>query len=564
MHLESLRREDVMELADSAQIFHQGEEDRESGAIYQCSVSPSGILAKVRDKQGDWTVAIDNSTETLEMDCDCPYKGYVCQHMVAVLLLYIEGGDEKIEPLEPDANTPEALRQTVSAMSHQQLVELVLGLAEEREEVMRALLAAVAVPSDIIQQQPQNLQKVTQLKGEIALFFEKLPELAQGEAGGESQWDHIWAVTKLLNPSDQVEVLGYAIAYGNETVGDFPEIGPKIEQAIAHFATAAVLLSPHQEEKREYLNALIACLDWPMCRYPHIADAVKNALETICTVPADYRYLISYFASSKRPEAAELIPRYYLILGDDANYLRYRQENLDTEAEYLELAEYWKQKGNQGKYLETLEAWILHLLRQEQETAAGLSWFYPTAALERLGILPFLVQPYQTQLNDQNLYRILLALAEQKPVTLELYQQIQTLATRALMWPKLQQILLERAAENPQELARIHMKEQNWEGAIQLARANLDSPAIAIMVAESMRLKNPQGAIVIYQELVQGYIDQKSRDKYRAAADCALAMKSIYLDILHDRETWQQYIDSLSSRYQNRRALKEEFQALLV
>src|SRR5438093_13622567 len=83
MKLKSLTRSDVSRLADSSLIYARGEEYYQSGAIYQFSSSATGLTAKLHGNYGDYTVKISQASAGLQTECDCPYDGAVCKHIVA-------------------------------------------------------------------------------------------------------------------------------------------------------------------------------------------------------------------------------------------------------------------------------------------------------------------------------------------------------------------------------------------------------------------------------------------------------------------------------------------------
>ena len=557
MNLESLRREDIMELADSAQIFHQGEEYYESGAVYNFSASGATIAAQVRCETGSYTVKIDGSAGSLQIYCSYPYKGRVCPHAIAVLLYYLnskelnskELNSKELEPIDVEY-IADPLEQTLEKMTQQELLGLVLQLSREKNEVRRALLASVPIPPATILQQPRQDRKVNELKSAIERLFDNLLYEEEyrdyGENGSANYSDllDVFEAAKVFNPLDQLEIFGYAIALGNETLEEQPVSTLEIEKAISLFAETLALISLSPEDKRDYFNVLIEILDWTMSSYGNVAVAIEQALEVICRAPEDYRYLIHLFENSRYRQRYKLIPRYYIKLGEDEQYLRDRYSRLETEADYMELAEYWQLKGDREKYLQTLEAWLARILEQERE--ASRAWYdcYPTAAMESLAIWPALTEIYQNQQQHHHLSKVLVTLAKNQLVTAKLYRQIEAIAFPLGQWPELQEILIERAAENPEELAKIYIEEKDWEAAIELAYQNIDSETVPVLVADSIKAYYPEASIDIYQELVQQHIDRESKGKYRIAADYADAIKFIYLELLQDGDSWQKYKES--------------------
>src|SRR2546421_8400158 len=124
MKLKSLTRSDVSRLADSSLIYARGEEYYQSGAIYQFSSSATGLTAKLHGNYGDYTVKISEASAGLQTECDCPYDGDVCKHIVAALLRYLESDHDEAAPDKEAA--PGALEQALAAMPHQELLGLIM------------------------------------------------------------------------------------------------------------------------------------------------------------------------------------------------------------------------------------------------------------------------------------------------------------------------------------------------------------------------------------------------------------------------------------------------------
>jgi Uncharacterized conserved protein len=567
VNLKSLTRKDIMQLADSSAVFYRGEEYYRSGAIYQFTVSGNSLTAKVHGTYGHYTVKIEDAGDELEWNCTCPYDGDVCKHIVAVLLRYLESEYEEVEPI--DIDLPSALEQTLRAMPHQELLNLLLKLASEQAEVRRLLLANVNILPQTIRQQPQDARQIKKLKRDIADFFNELQHRSEYEYDYDYEYDEqeeypelgsVFEVAKALNPVDQIEVFWHAVTCGNEMFAEYPVGTAQIEQAIGLYAEAVSKLELTPQEKRHYFDALIEALAWDMCDYGEITDALKNALDALCTAPPDYHYLIDQLKGSDHENAGDWIAGYYLRLGDEENYLRIRQEHLETEAHYLELAEYWKQKGDQPRYLATLEQYVSKLTQKRTESHV---FYYPRISREESGgVLHILEEHYQNQQDDQNLCRILMARAQYERLTLDLYKQIERVASRSGTWQECQSKLKEVAEGDPETLAKIHLYEEDWQAAIELAGRQANYEAGQVLVAGGIKEKHPEEAIKIYQRLVQRYIDMQSRQHYHTAARYAGKIKEIYESILKEKSIWQRYIDAVRQRYPRHRALQDEFKRL--
>ena len=83
-----LTEKDIRRFADSKRIFERGMGYYRRGYVRSIKLldGVEGITAKVDGNYGPYDVDIRFYEDDLEAACDCPYDGYVCKHIVAVLL----------------------------------------------------------------------------------------------------------------------------------------------------------------------------------------------------------------------------------------------------------------------------------------------------------------------------------------------------------------------------------------------------------------------------------------------------------------------------------------------
>lgn len=473
-------------------------------------------------------------------------------------------------------NPLDTLEQALTTLSHQDLLDLVLKLSSEHADFRRILLTDISLFSQTpspessdslsLEQEAREPEVTKQLKQEISSFFNEIKnELRYSYYDREYDEDEDYPeLNSFLEESeelhllDQIEVLWHFITCGNEMfeTEEFIIGTPQLQHAISLYADAVSQLELSHQDKRLYFDLMLDALSWEMGAYGSIRTAVENAIATLCTIPEDYHYLIQQFQNSNYARANELIASYYRQVGDDKSYLQVRQANLQTAAQYLELAEYWQQQGEQTKYLAVLEQWVSHLLATKQES--GSNSFYSTSSLDSQTLFQKLLDHYQYQQDDHNLHRILMTQAECRAVSLDLYQQVQAVSTRLGTWEIDKPKLLDLAQPYSQTLAGIYLYEQDWEAAIQLAHDRTSYEPVKVQIANRVKEQHPEAAIQIYQQLVQHYINMQSRKYYAIAARYAEAIKSIYLSILNDQGAWASYINDILQRYPRHRALQEE------
>lgn len=463
-----------------------------------------------------------------------------------------------------DMYKPGALQQTLSAMSHQDLLDLVLKLSSDSPDFSRALLANIRYAP-----KPGKTEQVRQLKQQISNFFAAFPtryaylDPEYDEDESYPELDPMIEAAKMLPSNERIEVLWHLVLCGKQMFEheNLPVGTQQIEAAINFYAEAVRQSALSHQEKQPYFDALVNALTWRMSGYGEVSDALEKAISTLCAGTQDYQYLLTRLETSDYSRANELSAGYYLKLGDQENYLRIRQANLKTEAHYLELANYWLQKQNKQKYIATLELGASFLLQQRREPRYSFDFLFLGSSVKPSELLRTLADYYTLKHDYENLCRILIATAEYSGVNLDLYEQVKTAAS-ANQWQELQPQLLEFAKRNPEILAQIYLFESDWEAAIQLAHRHLHAERLQVLVAEGVKEHYPQASLKIYEQLVQHYIGLQSREHYRTAARHAGAIKSIYQDILKAPETGRNYINAICQRYPRYRALQNEFRRL--
>ncbi len=92
MNLHEITEKDIKNIADSTVILNRGKKYYFSGMVKSMTVNADlgKITAEVKGNYGTYTVDIEiDEDKKLDYYCDCPYEGYGCKHIVAVLYKWI-------------------------------------------------------------------------------------------------------------------------------------------------------------------------------------------------------------------------------------------------------------------------------------------------------------------------------------------------------------------------------------------------------------------------------------------------------------------------------------------
>ncbi|WP_254568082.1 hypothetical protein [Oscillatoria sp. HE19RPO] len=597
MNLNKLTVQDIQELADNPTIFDQGQLCYERKSVDQFYLSGKGITAKIQTKQGNYSVEVRTGGGTLTMNCTCAYEGAVCDHRVAVLLYAIYGDpddpvgndEDEMEAIAEDSSptsTPDALEVALRGMGVDELVKMVLQFVEEFPEVRHLLLSQVNLSPDIRQKKSTPNVTAKELKKEIKNFFEwtyqKLIEEEEEDYYDDSYYyddyyeeedenedkldlDEVFELAETLNLRDQLDVFWSVVTWANHyfveeeyLIGD-----EEITQALERFARVVLALEESGTQKQLYINSVVALLDWEMFQSDELDGVIKDTLDILCTTQEDYHYLIKQLEGCYHEDAVDWIADCYRRLGDEKNYLRWRESNLIRPYQYLELASYWQEQGKLEKYRGTLERWVsmYNLDKLDRDDYGSLQDYYTDRNHHQI-ILSKLSDFYQEKGDSENHYRMLMLRLEENGYSLDLYQQIKEVATGLKRWSLAQPRLLELASTNLDWLAEIYLYEQEWDKAIALSQNSNCGQFTDLNIAKAVKEHRPEGAIAIYEKVVMQYIKGKTRSNYQTAAMYAETLKSIYLDIVKDASLWQRYIDKLRQTYRGYPALQDEFKGL--
>lgn len=570
-HLQKITRATVEQLADSPAVFQRGVQYLHSDAIHQFTVTSRGISAKVYGNHADYTVEVVDSPDGLKLSCSCPYDGIVCKHLVAVLLRFVESDQVDIV----DVALPDVVRQTLTGMSQQELLNLIITLANERDEFCRALMAQLTISPQLIAQQPRSSSQVRALKQQVTAFFDDIKRRAENgiyednyrEYDRHETWPDLsstFEISRTLNHLDQIEIFWYVITCANEVETDIPLGTSEVTEALLAYAQAARTIIKSPEERIATQKTLLDVMDWNFSDDKDVLTAIQQSVDMLCETKDDTRQLIALLHITDKERFTDWIAANYRQIGDEDAYLATRQENLETEAQHLDLADYWMQHEMPEEAHAVLEQYVQRLntqLDKQTQPYYGLAYLQPGGVIDRLKTL------YSETGDDKNLCRILLVQSRARGLTVEKYQHIKALSQSLGTWEELQPVLLSYARNNRETLARINLLEEDWDAALQLVPEKSKygfgySDNLRLLIAHGVKENRPEEALAILLPLVKSSIQQQNRSAYATAASYAADIKDIYCNILHDHDSWLKYIAGIRQRYPRHRALQEEFRWL--
>lgn len=90
MRLIDITEKDAENFADSQAILDRGKTYYRAGRVKSLEIINNKIVAKVNGNYGVYKVEVYVKGNAIDADCNCPYDGYGCKHIVAVLYKWVK------------------------------------------------------------------------------------------------------------------------------------------------------------------------------------------------------------------------------------------------------------------------------------------------------------------------------------------------------------------------------------------------------------------------------------------------------------------------------------------
>jgi len=124
-------------------IYQRGDHYFTSGMVYhvEYTADPLQLKAQVSGNYGNYEVIISDDGKQLHCNCDCPYDGYPCKHIVATLLSFLDKKKQHIDNANKQTNFFISLKNRLATEPHEHLVQIIIEAAQNIPEFKRTLTA---------------------------------------------------------------------------------------------------------------------------------------------------------------------------------------------------------------------------------------------------------------------------------------------------------------------------------------------------------------------------------------------------------------------------------------
>jgi uncharacterized Zn finger protein len=268
--------ESVIKKFAGATIFGRGKEYCQNQMVEEVEydLARDHIQAEVSGSSGhNYDVEITAAKRGIDAACSCPYDGYPCKHIVAVLLTFMEKQETLLRQAVESKKKRLSLKDRVRALSQERLAKILLSLAEKYPDCQRDLLVELG-------DDPQEAASV--IRKQIHQIFRAFESDDYASSKVIKQLKAI--LRSIQESSPQIKVKVYWIV-SDRILKELNEYGmndePLEDLAIETLDLLAEILSKPEsspEEKAGIVRALKKYSEWGNCG---IIDSIDEAIEKI-------------------------------------------------------------------------------------------------------------------------------------------------------------------------------------------------------------------------------------------------------------------------------------------
>jgi hypothetical protein len=584
--LTSLTHKGIQQFA-GATIFERGHNYYLSGKVSELSYDPDteSISAEVAGSYGDYNVAIEQVGEEMRATCNCPYDGYPCKHIVAVLLSYINHRRVYSEQAKEEKSRKLTMEKRIRMLSQEELVAMVLEGARKYPDFKRELMVRFGTdPKTTLDTLRKEISRAfppiesdSYSTGRIAAELRRI--LQSVETGDERIRIEVhWAVAD--------SILGELNEYGMDDDA-LEDVLLSCFEVLKKLVAGSEVLAPR---RREIIGELMRYYNWGNFG---MVDAVFDTVIDLCAEKQDFQVVIEKLES--RPKSSSYIrdqlAYLYSLIGDEKAELEVLQRELEYGMDYWHLAEYWLGRGERGKAMEVVQEGIqkgkgrkeelYDFLQQDCQRRSdydGLAKLLQKKAqrndlsqgsLSNDPIYQSLKRYYEAKRDYKSRLKLLDMSLKRNEIDLSLYREAEeTLEKKD--WTAFEQELFHRLLkeqknskstwavgliEATRTLAEIHAYKDDLEQLFEVVKGNHE---LLVEYEDRLLPLHPSHYLKEYLGRAERLISGRGRGNYQQAVDYLKKVRTIYRDLQKSPAEWDHAIREIRENNKNLRALQEE------
>lgn len=564
-------------------IFQRGKSYYKNEAVesFEFDADEHAIEATVSGQYGDYQVEISENGTEIDAYCDCPYDGYPCKHIVAVLLYFLYEKKTYQKEQQHKESELQSLKKGLLQYPQTKLVEFLLNAVKKYPDLRRDLLLQIEPDSKI------TLQTILKQIDKIKLHYDYD---GYDNKLSESSRELRKLLNSLKNSQQTIQVLAYwriadkVLAFLEEYAPDDENIEQIAIDALDELAE--VITEKDNLLKQDVIKKLI---NYYFEDRTGLSDFCFETIERLCSTKEEYLALADRLSKSSKSFYQKQAAEFYKKAGNTQAQYETLSKKLEYGMDYWALAQYWLEQNNFAQALETVKLGIEKGEGRKDELYDFLSDFYKkqqnySALLELLEkviaaekeraydllnnkIYKILADYYQSQKNYDALKNLVYLLLQiPRKLSLEIYQYAEKLLKADDFKDFSQQMLDYLIAQKPNQwqlgisdsertLAKIYFYQQNLSLLHEVCKKHIALLEEYELVLVKQFLST---YLEVYKKEIKRLIDGRGRESYQKAVYYLKRLKEIYNKNKLDIKEWQFYLDNIKEENKRLVALKDE------
>jgi hypothetical protein len=584
--LDELTHKGIQQFA-GAKIFDRGHDYYLSGNVTDLSYDPDNesLSAEVAGNYGDYNVEVKQVGKEIRASCNCPYDGYPCKHIVAVLLSYINHRRVYTEQAREEKSRKLSMEKRIRMLSHEELVAMVLECSRKYPDFKRELM--VRFGSD-------RKKTLETIRKQVSGAFPSIESDSYSTNRIARELKHILQSVESADEWIRIEV-HWAVA--DSILHELNEYGmddDALEDVLLSCFEALTILLADSEalapRRREIIGELMRYYNWGNFG---MVDVVFDTVMDLCLEKQDYQVVIDRLESQKGSSSytREQLAYLYSLIGDEEAELKVLQNELEYGMDYWRLAEYWLGRDEREKAMKVIKEGIEKGKGRKEEL-----YDFLREDCERRGDYEGLARLLQSKmkrndlsqgtLRDDPLYQSLKRYYEAKgdyksrlkllemslkrnEIDLSLYREAEKTLEQT-DWAVFEKELFNRLlkeqkaskstwALGPSVALRTLAEIYAYKGDLkQLYETVKSSHELLIEYEGKLLVLYPSHYLKEYRARVEWLISQRGRGNYQQAVGYLKKVRKICRDLQKSPEEWDRIIREIRENNSNLRALQEE------
>lgn len=586
MNIKNLNEKTIKDFAGGT-IYSRGFEYYQNGQVLDLEYEETDktISAEVEGNSDNYQVNISFSSNEIEADCDCPYDGYPCKHIVAVLLEFNENKSNYSIETKSKSNEKDSIMKNLNSLSKENLIDLISENMKKYPDFKRDLQLRYTAT---------DTQTINSIKKQITSVFSG----RNINYGDKSLPKKLEVFIKAVEKSDNKTKIEIYWSIAEEILEKLEEYDGMYDVPIEDTAIEVIeeIIELFKKDKTKLVIERKKIINELMKHYLtdcSISDNLYTYAEDLCLEKDDFKIIIEHIKikaskTSYGSHYKDLLADLYEKIQDEASQLKTLENNLKYGSDYWKLAEYWIGKNDDSKALSI----VLEGIKKGEGRKDELYEYMENIYLEQKNY-PMLMKLLQDKISSNKFryaedflkdstYKLLVEYYKDS----ENYTGIKDLYNLNLKitipdfkfykeakaffksedFPEFEKKIIKKLTINTENysfgvnsidetLLKIYLEKNDYDSLFKIAKKSIS----CLQKYETKLIKtHHEYYLKEYMSQVKNLIAGRSREHYKNTIPYIKGIKKIYVSILKDDMKWREYITNIKVLYSKLKALQDE------